>query len=334
MAQGTATDTGNSTIRLGMVGAGGMGRTHASSVASVGGAARVVAVADGVSDAAGALAAKTESRAFSDAGDMIRTMADELDAVVLCTPPSVRKEVVSLALEHGVAVLIEKPLADTHAHAKELVDLAARHPGLVTACAYCHRFTPAIREMIRLAHDGDLGRIVRWENTFACSIPDMGDKWMSDTSVSGGGSLIDTGCHSLDLFRYMCGDIEPVGAVFDRKWNGRGESGATSLVRSASTGVAGTINNGWLEPARFLVTLVGEEAILSYDYEQPTILTRKSVAGTIKTIEVESHEVRFDRQMAAFIEAVAGAKRDPNLATLADGLAVAQAVDALTKSAR
>ncbi|MGP1273546.1 MAG: Gfo/Idh/MocA family protein, partial [Phycisphaerales bacterium] len=246
----------------------------------------------------------------------------------------VRVGVVRAALERGIAVLIEKPLAHTLEDARSIAKLAATHPQTTVACAYCHRFTPAIRTMVQMASDGDLGRVVRWENTFACSIPDMGGRWMSDTGVSGGGSLIDTGCHSLDLFRYMCGDMEPVGCVLDRLWPGRGESGATSLVRAASTGVAGTINNGWLEPARFVVTLVGEEALVSYDYEQPTVLTRKSVAGTLKSIEVETHEVRFDRQMAAFVAAVAGEGRDPNLATAQDGLRVAEAVDALYQSGR
>ena len=102
---------------------------------------------------------------------------------------------------------------------------------------------------------------------------------MSDISVSGGGSLIDTGCHSLDLFQYMMGGLEAVASVFDHKWVGRGESGATSMVRDPKSKVAGVIMNGWLEPARFLVTLVGEDAILSYDYEQPTKLFRKSVTG-------------------------------------------------------
>lgn len=333
MADSTAA-TSNSTIRIGIVGAGGMGKTHAASVRALGDAARVVGVVDGVADAAATLADQTGAKAFSDAGSMFRELEGELDGVVLCTPPSIRLDVIRPAMEQGVGVLIEKPLADTIGHANELVELGGKHPDVVLACAYCHRFTPAILEMNRLAHDGDLGRIVRWENTFACSIPDMGDRWMSDPAVSGGGSLIDTGCHSLDLFRFMCGDITPVGAVFDRKWPDRGESGATSLVKSASTGVAGTINNGWVEPARFTVTLVGEEAALSYDYEKPTILTRSSVAGTSKTIEVESHEVRFDRQMAAFVGLLAGGARGDSLATLDDGLAVARAVDELGRLAR
>jgi predicted dehydrogenase len=253
---------------------------------------------------------------------------------VLCTPPSVREDVVAAALENGIAVLVEKPLAESEAHARRMMELAAAFPDVVTASAYCHRFTPAVREMMRRAESGDIGRVVRWENVFACSIPDMGDRWMSDPAVSGGGSLIDTGCHSLDLFQYMQGGLEPVAAVFDRNWAGRGESGATSLVRSPATGVAGVIMNGWLEPARFLVTLVGEEGLLTYDYEKPTELFRTSVAGERSTIEVETHDVRFARQLEAFVDAVAGAARDENLATFADGLAVAQAVESLAGSAR
>ncbi len=322
------------TINLGIVGAGGMGRTHSAAAASLGGKARVAGVVDANRSAADTLAGETGATAFENAADMIASLEGELDAVVLCTPPSVREDVVSAALGSGIAVLVEKPLAETREHAQRLVDLADAFPDVVTASAYCHRFTPAVREMMERTSAGDIGRVVRWENVFACSIPDMGGKWMSDPDVSGGGSLIDTGCHSLDLFQYMQGGLEPVAAVFDRKWSGRGESGATSLVRSPNTGVAGVIMNGWLEPARFLVTLVGEEGILIYDYEQPETLFRTSVAGEKTTIAVETHDVRFARQMEAFVDAVAGGPRDENLATFADGLAVARAVEALAGSAR
>lgn len=322
------------TVNLGIVGAGGMGRTHSAAAASLGGRARVAAIVDANPDAAAKLAGETGASSFASAADMIAAFKGDLDAVVICTPPSVREEVVSAALNNGTAVLVEKPLAENRAHAQRLVDLASKFPGTVTASAYCHRFTPAVREMIRRAHAGDIGRVVRWENVFACSIPDMGGKWMSDPAVSGGGSLIDTGCHSLDLFQYMQGGLEPVAAIFDRPWAGRGESGATSLVRSPGTGVAGVIMNGWLEPARFLVTLVGETGILTYDYEQPETLFRTSVAGEKTTIEVETHDVRFARQMEAFVNAVADGTRDANLATFADGLSVAEAVEALAGSAR
>ncbi len=322
------------TINLGIVGAGGMGRTHSAAAASLGGKARVAAIVDANPDAAGKLAEATGATSFASTSDMIDALGRDLDAIVLCTPPSVREEVVAAALENGTAVLVEKPLAENREHAKRLVDLAARYPDVVTAPAYCHRFTPAIREMNRLAASGDIGRIVRWENVFACSIPDMGGRWMSDPAVSGGGSLIDTGCHSLDLFHYMQGGLEPVASVFDRKWAGRGESGATSLVRSPKTGVAGVILNGWLEPARFLVTLVGEEGMLTYDYEQPETLFRTSVTGEKSTITVESHDVRFARQMEAFVDAVGLGTRDENLASFTDGLAVAAAVEALAASAR
>ncbi|MEO1716115.1 MAG: Gfo/Idh/MocA family oxidoreductase [Planctomycetota bacterium] len=322
------------TVNLGIVGAGGMGKTHSAAAASLGGRARVAAIVDSNADAATKLAGETGADSFGSVADMIGALKGDLDAVVLCTPPSVREDVVAAALDNGTAVLVEKPLAENRDHAQRLVDLAAKFPGVVTASAYCHRFTPAVREMMRLADAGDIGRVVRWENVFACSIPDMGGKWMSDPAVSGGGSLIDTGCHSLDLFHYMQGGLEAVASVFDRKWDGRGESGATSLVRSPKTGVAGVIMNGWLEPARFLVTLVGEDGILTYDYEQPESLFRTSVAGEKSTIAVETHDVRFAKQMEAFVDAAAGGTRDANLATFADGLAVAQAVEALAASAR
>src|SRR5207248_10831004 len=119
----------------------------------------------------------------------------------------------------------------------------------------------------------------------AAPLPRLIDHWMSDPAVSGGGSFIDTGGHGLDLFLHLIGPGKVLSAVFDYAWPGRGESSATALLRSDS-GVAGVIQSGWAEPARFTVTVVGTRGLLSYDYDHPTDLRFRSNEGRANTISV------------------------------------------------
>ena len=173
--------------------------------------------------------------------------------------------------------------------------------------------------------------MIRFENAFASTMPGMRDHWMSDSSVSGGGSFLDTGCHSLDLFRHLIGDASMTAAIFHQGWPGRGESAATAMLRATSTArhrtCVGIVQSGWAEPGRFELRLTGTRGALYYNYEQPTELRWTPVEGPATTFAIETHEVRFDRQLLAFAGLIAGETPLVLAATFDDGLATAKLVD-------
>lgn len=317
----------NAPFTLGIIGAGGIANAHIGAAGATGGAIRIAAVADPNAANRESVAGKAGARSFASAEallDQSKTLG--LDAVVLCTPPSARLDFVRGALERGLHVLVEKPIAHTLRDAQSHMDLAEAFPRQVCAVGYCHRFTPAMQRMKSFAETGRLGTLARFENVFACTFPAMKDRWMSDPALSGGGSFIDTGCHSLDLFHYLVGPSHVEACVRNFAWPGRGESSATALVRDRENGVAGMILSGWLEPARFTVMLVGTEGSLFYDYEKPTELFFRRDDGPATVTHVETHELRFQRQLEGFVRACRG-ERVPDLATFREGLLTAQAVD-------
>lgn len=332
----TASD--QSPFRVAFVGAGGIAKTHADAIGSLGGRVQITAAADPDRGALKSFTDASGARGFASAGELygeIESGQTPADAVIVCTPPSVREEVIEPALRLGLGVLLEKPIARTAEEGAALCALGEAHPDTPVALGYCHRFTPAVLEMRRMTSAGEIGRLTRFENVFAFHHPPMGGRWFSDPAVSGGGSLIDTGSHSLDLFQFLAGTPEVVGALADHDWNGRGESSATVLVRAREgehPGVAGLVLAGWLEPTRFHLRLVGTEGMVFYDYENPTELLVTRADGSTETRAVETHEVRFARQIEAFARACQGdvGARAAGLATLEDGLAVAHAVDSLS----
>lgn len=307
-------------FRIGIVGAGGISGAHVSAAKDSGGAIRVVGVADPNTAAASDRAAGCGAQSFSSAGALLDAV--EVDGLVICTPPSARLEIVGDALARRIPVLVEKPLAHTVADAAALAALAREHAGVVSGVAFCHRFTPAVLEMRRRARAGELGTVTRFENCFATYFPALAERWMSDPKVSGGGSFLDTGSHGLDLFQFLVGQPETVALLRHHEWAGRGESSATAVVRAG--GVAGVVLSGWLEPDRFTVTLVGTKGLLHYDYLDGQALTWYTTSGKKERLAVETHEVRFRRQLEAFAAAARGGDR-LDLATFDEGLAIARA---------
>jgi predicted dehydrogenase len=295
------------------------------------------AVVDVNAEAARKLGQECGAEAFDSLDEALAASSGEraLDGVVICTPPSARVEVAERALAAGLSVLLEKPLAHTLEDGRRLAELAEAHPGQAGVMGFCHRFTPAVDTMIDRVAAGLIGRVVRFENTFAANLPHLEHGWMSDPALSGGGSLMDTGMHSLDLFRYLFGPASVDGAVFRRGWAGRGESNATVLlsapvdrrlgdgrlpVEDADQPVAGVINCGWAETSRFDIRLVGSEGVLFYDFDAATALLHTDADGRRHIIEVPTHEVRFTRQLEAFIGSLSEASSAP-LCGVAEGLA-------------
>ncbi|QOJ01443.1 MAG: Gfo/Idh/MocA family oxidoreductase [Phycisphaeraceae bacterium] len=327
-------------FRIGMIGAGGISGAHTHAASKLGGRVVFPAVADPGESARVAFAEKHGSKAFASADALIDAAKGlELSAVLVCTPPSTRVGIVTRALAAGLHVLTEKPIASTVADAERLAEAARSRPGLRTAVAYCHRFTPSVLEMKRLIASGRIGRLTRWENVFACDLPGHKDKWFSDPHSAGGGAFIDMGSHSVDLLRFMVGEATLAGAVMDHAWPGRAETSATVLLRcpsptlaNAAPGVAAFIASGWAESSRFTVLCVGTGGTLSYDYEAPERLVFKDASGKAEELAVPDHGVRFADQLAAFADYASGGP-SKGLATFEDGLAASRVVASAAQAA-
>ncbi|MBX3464850.1 MAG: Gfo/Idh/MocA family oxidoreductase [Planctomycetes bacterium] len=135
--------TGPRTLRVGVVGIGHLGRHHArlfQALGRGGAGCELVAVAD-PSEAARQHAEATYGvPAFADPAALL----GKVDAVSVVVPTKLHREVASVFLEHGVDVLVEKPIARTAAEGQALVDLAERH-GRILQVGHVERFNPALR---------------------------------------------------------------------------------------------------------------------------------------------------------------------------------------------
>lgn len=198
------------TIRIGLVGAGLWTErahlpafTHLPDVTVAGIADPDVERARALASRFGVARAVGDHRALLDLG---------LDALSIVAPDDVHHEVAAAALDAGLPVLCEKPLARTVPEAADLVARAAA-AGVPTKLGFVFRYSPALRQLRALVQDGYVGRV--HSLTVYSQNPQFMDPaapfhWKMDGTRTGGGVVVEYGSHSLDLARWIAGEIEEV----------------------------------------------------------------------------------------------------------------------------
>jgi len=314
-------------IRVAVIGAGGIAGAHLRAYSTQAERCQIVGVADVDEGAAKARAAEYGGQAFADGVTMLEQL--QPDAVSICTPPKFRIPFVEAAAARGIAVLCEKPPARTLAETQAIVD-AMR--GQLLQFAFCHRFHPPLNAAQDLIRSGKLGELVQIENRFAFRFARAGKSWFTDAHIAGGGILIDTLVHSIDIFRALTGqEIDAAQACLSSTLPIEVEDSASLLVRS-SGGVLGTLNCSWVTPVSdSFVRIHGSEGGAVIDYNAAAGL-RYKLADDAEWTEMQSDAPdRFTQQAAHFLDCVEG-KASP-LVSGEDGLAVMRVIEAAYESA-
>ncbi|KIT17172.1 Gfo/Idh/MocA family protein [Jannaschia aquimarina] len=150
--------------------------------------------------------------------------AGEADAVVICTPPEYHAEATLAALDAGLPVYVEKPLAPTEQEAEALI--AARQvAGTVGIVGHNFRFHPEILSARDRIASGELGAPVAIRSVFTSERRALPD-WKLKMG-GGGDALTDLGSHHVDLFGYLSGQAVDPGSVQARQKPGPDGSAAT-----------------------------------------------------------------------------------------------------------
>ncbi|MGH7575447.1 MAG: Gfo/Idh/MocA family protein [Longimicrobiales bacterium] len=190
-------------IRVGVLGVGAIAQVVHLPILSQLESMKLVAVCDVDRDKARAIAARFGIRVHDSDDDVFR--ADDLDALVICTPSHLHEAQAVAALESGKHVLVEKPLA-IDAAAAERVIRAAEAAGRVLMVAMNNRFRPDTMALRPFAEGGELGELFlargEWLNR---KVRVVRPTWRHRKATAGGGAMMDLGVQMLDLSMWMLG---------------------------------------------------------------------------------------------------------------------------------
>ena len=194
--------------RLGFLGVGWIGRQRMQALADSN-AARIVAIAD--ADAHCARAAVHDIAGADVVADLDALLERDLDGMVIATPSGLHAAQAIAALERGLAVFCQKPLARTAAETQAVVAAAQRADRLL-GVDFSYRAVAGVPELRALVRGGALGDIYAIDLTFHNAYgPDK--PWFGDLAQAGGGCVMDLGIHLVDLARWVCGDDADIESV-------------------------------------------------------------------------------------------------------------------------
>jgi predicted dehydrogenase len=341
--------------RVGIVGLGGMGTIHAGNLDALG--ADVVAGADVDPEKREAFEREFGAETVGGHDDLV---ARDLDAVVVTTPNRFHEPAAAAALEAGLDVLVEKPLAHDLDSAERVAEAAAASEGFCMV-GFHNRFCPAAQLFKAHQAEGRFGALTHVEASYVRrrGIPGT-DSWFTDKDLSGGGALVDIGVHAIDFALYLLGfpEVTEVSGTtrtgfgrrtdyadpdgFAGNWGGTGgtfdvDDSASAFLRTAD-GATVTLEVSWAANRapedEFVVR--GTEAGANLALGGDTLTTYETGTAGLDHYADTDHRGRLDRagheaEAAAFLDAVA-AGRPPDENTVREGLVVQRVVDAIYRS--
>jgi predicted dehydrogenase len=283
-----------SELRAGLVGAGGVGVRHATTLAGLDGV-RLVAVTDVDGDRAHDLARRHGATACPDVEALLG--GERLDAVWLCLPPFAHGPAEQLVLDAGLPFFVEKPLAANLADAERIAARVA-DSGVVTATGYHWRGMPGVvraREVL----DGSQVRLA--QGLWLDKVPPVG--WWPQRRLSGG-QVVEQATHLVDCMRLLVGEPVRVSAAVARI-PGRDPAlvdPATAATLTFDTGAVATLAATSLLPSKFAasLTLIAEGLLVEITESE----TRLRRCGEVERLPDDGvSKVRVDEEFCAAVRA-------------------------------
>lgn len=184
------------TLRVGLIGCGGMGRAHVERIRHELSGAQVVAAADINLDAATAVAESVGGTAYGSGAELIND--PNVDAVIIATFGKVHTPDVIAAIEAGKPVLCEKPLATTAEECIAIMEAELRAGRRLVTVGFMRRFDAAYRQIKELVDSGEYGPVLAVYNRHRN--PAVPDTYTSRNLID------DTAIHEFDTVRWLTGE--------------------------------------------------------------------------------------------------------------------------------
>ena len=142
---------------------------------------------------------------------------DDIDVIDVSAPGNMHAEIAIAAAKAGKIVFCEKPLGNTAAEGKQMLE-AVQEAGVKSAIFFNYRKAPAIALAKQLISEGALGKIYHWRGTYLQDWivnPNFPLVWRLQKDTAGSGSHGDLNAHLIDLAQYLVGDIVEVSGLLE-----------------------------------------------------------------------------------------------------------------------
>lgn len=321
------------TVRFGVLGAGRIGKVHAKAVAS-NADAKLVAIADAMPSAAKALA--------SAYGAEVRTIeqieaADDIDAVVICTPTDTHADLIERFAKAGKAIFCEKPV-DLDAKRVKKCLATVDKTGATLMVGFNRRFDPHFAAVRKAIDDGVIGTV----EMVTITSRDPGPPPV-DYIKRSGGIFRDMTIHDFDMARFLLGE-EPVlvsahaAVLIDKAIGKAGDYDSVTAILQTASGKQCVITNSRRASYGYdqRIEVHGSKGMVSAENQRPVSIEVANAAGytrpPLHDFFMTRYVEAYANEIASFIAAMAsGRKAEPSGR---DGLAALVLADAAAESVK
>jgi predicted dehydrogenase len=192
------------TVRIGVIGTGGMGQAHLRRLAEMP-EAHIVALCDLDEPLVRGIAAPLNADVYTDGAQMIAEA--DINALYICVPPHQHDDLEIRAAQKGLAMYVEKPVSLSLDYARKAA-AAIKEAGVMTQVGYQLRYQANHRQLKAFLADKPVGtaHAYRWSGTPAK------DWWRRYDQ--GGGQLVEMTTHQVDLLRWVMGEVTAISASY------------------------------------------------------------------------------------------------------------------------
>jgi predicted dehydrogenase len=198
----------------------------------------------------------------------------DVDGVILITPNAVHAEQAVLAAQYGKHVFVDKPIANTMADGRKMVE-ACDKAGVMLLVGQDMRRLSGFRKMKELIDKGAIGKPVMAESNFSARIgfeltPDKW-RWYGDDSGCPAGALMTMGVHHADTLNHLFGPVEKVYAYFNKLYIPAEVEDVTMTIFQFESGVLGYLGSSYATPRTNWLYVYGTEAMLLCSVSLPNV---------------------------------------------------------------
>jgi predicted dehydrogenase len=288
-------------LRFGMIGTGGISNWHGEQLGELANEVELAALADPNAESRERFARKfglNAARQYDDYRSMLE--AGGLDAVVICSPHTLHYEQASDALRAGCHVLIEKPMTCSSRQAEKLI-AAADAAGKLLQVSYQRHFQPEFLYIRQAILDGGIGKLTSVTASLYQDWRQLTEgTWRMKPELSGGGMLMDSGSHLVDVLLWTTGLTPAEVRSVVHRHGAPVEIDSFTSIRFAEGPVAGLNVVGYAQGWHETYMFCGERGAIHYENGRITIRRPK---------QEPEHPVlppRTSNQDKSFVDAILG----------------------------
>jgi predicted dehydrogenase len=181
---------------------------------------------------------------YTDYNELIEK--ESLDAVIICTPPTLHYPIAMKAAEKGINVFSEKPFTTKTKHAEELADIFEQKQ-LVNQVGYVNRFNDVFLTIKQYIDKGIIGNVIRFKSEMysrTITSSEEGNTWR-DSRENGGGAVFEVASHAIDLVNFLIGKPDKITGSSLTQIYSKNVEDAVNATFLYKNGISGTLYVNW-----------------------------------------------------------------------------------------